>query len=199
MARQGRNLGDYFVAVLIVVSALVPMRLQFMGYTVGYYLPFLAFLVLILSNARIEFKGLLDKKAPIISVLIISAVFLVNGDTGDFYSFLFPRTMLLICSYIFVSSRVRFFALIETAVVSLAVLGLLTVVESVLSFNVFDALCNDYVQYEAANAFRLALRVLVACRQFLLTSVHTCFLVQCLPFIGLCMPKKGVFGLHAMP
>ena len=65
--------------------------------------------------------------------------------------------MLLICSYIFVSSRVRFFALIETAVVSLAVLGLLTVVESVLSFNVFDALCNDYVQYEAANAFRFGL------------------------------------------
>ena len=155
--QEGRNLSDYLIAALIVISALVPMRLQFMGYTVGYYLPFVAFLGLVLSNARIEFKGLLNRKAPIVAAIVIAAVFLINGDTGDFYSFLFPRIMLLICGYVFVSNRDRLFALIETAVVFLAALGLLAIIESILSFNVFDALCNDYVQYEAANAFRFGL------------------------------------------
>lgn len=155
--QQGRNLGDYLIAALIVISAIVPMRLQFMGYTVGYYLPFVAFLGLVLANARIEFEGLLNRKAAIVAAIVIAAVFLINGDTGDFYSFLFPRIMLMICGYVFASSRDRLFALIETTVVFLAVLGLLALVESILSLNVFDALCNDYVQYEAANAFRFGL------------------------------------------
>ena len=143
--------------MLIVISALVPMRLQLLGYTVGYFFPFIAFLGLALSNARIEFEGLLNKKAPIVAAAVIAIVFLINGDTGDFYSFLFPRITLLMCGYIFVTDRDRLFALIETSVICLAILGLLAIFESVLRFNVFDALCNDYVQYEAANALRFGL------------------------------------------
>lgn len=133
------------------------MRLSLGGYTVAYYLPFLAFLFLVISNARIEFAGILRNKYAVIGACIIAVVCLVNGDTGDFYSFFFPRVMLLICGYLFVSTKERFDLLISTAVVLFAVLGFFAIVESVLSFNIFDAMCGDYVQYEAANALRFGL------------------------------------------
>lgn len=157
MAGPRRNIGDYFLACLIVVSALVPMRFQIGGYAVGYFLPFLAFIGLVLSNSRVELNGLIDCKAPMVALCIIATVFLINDDVSSFYSFLFPRIMLLICGYVFASSRERLFALIETTVTAFAVLGIFAIIESLFLFNVFDLLCNDYVQYEGANALRFGL------------------------------------------
>lgn len=148
---------DGFLAVCIIFSALIPMRLSLGGYTVAYYLPFVAFLLLVLSNARIEFTGILKNKYAVVGACIVAAVCLVNGEMGDYYSFFFPRAMLLICGYLFVSTKERFDLLIETAVVFFATLGFFAIIESVFCFNIFDVICGDYVQYEAANALRFGL------------------------------------------
>lgn len=148
---------DGLLSSFIVISAIIPTRFSLGGYTPAYYLPFLAFVLLAISNVRIEFTGIMQNKCAVVGACIIAVVCLVNGDTGNFYSFFFPRVMLLICGYLFVGSRERLDLLINTIVVIFAVLGFFAIVESVLSFNIFDAICGDYVQYEAANAMRFGL------------------------------------------
>lgn len=155
--RSGIAMADVFLAIVIVVSALIPMRLSLAGYTVAYYLPFLAFLLLFLSNVRVEFKGILKNKYAMVGACITVVVCLVNGEVGDFYSFFFPRAAILVCGYLFVNTKERFDLLIKTVVILFAILGFFAIIESVFLINIFDVICGDYVQYEAANALRFGL------------------------------------------
>ena len=81
---------DGFLSAFIVISAIIPMRFSLGGYTPAFYLPFLAFVLLAISNVRIEFTGILKNKCAVVGACIIAVVCLVNGDTGNFYSFFFP-------------------------------------------------------------------------------------------------------------